>query len=160
VSAHGEFRQALIEGNDDTLHRIWCEVFPGMPRPTKRDEIVATMHVARTAAECVPEIGRFYSHRWLEERGLPSHLPVHLRPKCDQHYANVVEAVGFSYNTDREWLKPAKTLIMTAVSNVIEDCAANGELKNTDLVRDRMMAAKDDEFRRLFGAFTPLEVER
>jgi hypothetical protein len=158
--AQAQFRQALIDGNDDELHRLWTAIFPGLPRPSKRDDIVTTMHIARTAADCVPDRGRFYSHRWLEERGLPSRLPMNLRPKCDQYYAGVTPAVGFAYGTDKEWLKPAKPLIERAVHTVIEDCAANGDLDKPDMVRDLMMDAKNDEFRRLFGAITSAEVER
>lgn len=158
-----QFRQALIDAHDDELERIWQHVFPDMPKPTCKEDTLRTMHAARTAARFVPRRGRFYSHRWLQDRGCEhlSQLPMNLRPKCDQYYAGVKSAVGFAYSIEKDWMKPAKPFIEKVVHAVIMDCHANGDVENRpELVRDLMLDAKNAEFKKLFGVMTSAEIDR
>lgn len=159
MSAHSEFQRALAEGDVRLLRRIWRTVFPHLPEPKDAAEAEATMHVARTAAESVPLKARAYSHRWCEERGLPSQLPDKLKPSAERMYPKIVEAVGIACKTSKDWLKPAMPIIEKAMTDVVEDAFASGE-RDPGLIRDRIQFARTDTMKRLFGAPTAKEIER
>lgn len=145
------FRTALEDGDVAALRGLWATVSPHLPQPANDAEAEIAMHVARTQAESVTIRKRAYSHRWLEERTLPSSLPDRLKPDVDRLYPRVVEAVGISVNFRSPALKPAGALVQRAMSDVVEDMFANGD-REPGLVKRRMFEAKDDEMRRLFGS--------
>lgn len=159
MAAREDFRQALMDGDVRLLRRIWASVFPGHPQPESAAEAETTLHIARTAAESIPLKLRAYSHRWLLERNLPSQLPDELKPKAEQLCPRVAEAVGIAMSTGKDWLKPALPLVRRAMEQTVEDMFANGD-RDPGLVKSRMLAARDDEMKRLFGAPTAREIER
>lgn len=108
------------------------------------------MHIARTQAETVSFKARAWSHRWLTERGLPSHLPDRLKPSAERLYPRVVEGVGISVNTRNPFLKPAMIEVRQSMEAVVADCYANGDTAPA-IVRPRMMEARERTMRQLFG---------
>lgn len=144
------FRAALETGDIAALRGLWSAVAPHLPQPANDGEAEIAMHVARTQAESVSIRKRAYSHRWLEERSLPSSLPDHLKPQVDRLYPKVVGAVGISVNFRSEFMKPAKALVERAMGDAVEDAFAEGR---TDLVfvSAQMARAKAREMKALFG---------
>jgi hypothetical protein len=159
MTARSEFRQALRDADPAALRRIWTAVFPDMPQPNDDAEAAVTMHMTRTSAAWLPERARFYSHQWLVERGLPSMLPEKLKAKAERYYANVQPGVGIALRSDKEWLKPALPSLVGAMQRAVID---RQELITADpeRLKDEILIAKNDEFRRLFGAATAREMER
>jgi hypothetical protein len=147
--AQAEFQRALEEGDLESLRRIWAGLNPGMP-VLSRSDAEASMHMARTQAESVSPRGRCYSHRWLEERNLPSQLPDHLKPEADRWYPRVEETVGISLNFKSEWMRPAADMVRGAMEYSVLDSFADGT-RDPSVVKTRMMDAKDREMRSLFG---------
>lgn len=159
MGARSEFRQALRDGDPVALQRIWAAVFPNLPQPKDQAEATVSMHIARTSAGWLSHRARFYSHRWLTERSLPSMLPEDLKPKAERYYANVVSSVGIAAATGKDWLKPALPLIRDAMSKAVLD-RQEMIISDPERLRDEIQFARKKEFRRLFGAETATEVER
>lgn len=158
MSARSEFRAALRDRDIPLLIKASAVLFPDAPVPTEAEALVQ-MHVARTMQGWMTIEERSYSHFWLLEQGLPSMLPPELLPKADRYRPEAKSAVGIVYATGKEWLKPAAPIIGMAMAKAVSD---NAELIETDpeLLRDKIAFAKSDEFQRLFGVLTALEVER
>ena len=146
---NNEFLAALIAGDVAAVRRIEAQVMPHLP-PVSRSESEVSMHMVRTANERVPLKQRAYSYRWLQERGLPEQLPDRLKPAAERLYPRVAEAVGIAMSTSKKWLQPALNQVRGVMEAVVEDCFANGD-RDPELMRDRMMLARDDEMRRLFA---------
>ena len=121
----------------------------GMPQPTP-EQAEISMHAARTQAESVSVAKRCYSHRWLEERRLPSQLPDHLKPEADRLYPRIADSVGISVNFGSEWMRPAAELVQGAMEYSVLDSFADGT-KDPVIVKGRMMEAKQKEMKSLFG---------
>jgi len=83
--------QILIDGDIAMFRKI-------SPEPMDMHSAEISMHIARTAAESVPENLRVYSHRWLTERDIPSLLPEHMLPLMERYHSVIVDAVGISIN--------------------------------------------------------------
>lgn len=144
------FRQLLEAGDAPGLRRAWSDLFPDMPQPETDEKAEIVMHMARTGAVSVRFRCRAYSHRWLEERGLPSQLPDDLKPRAERMYPVVAEGVGISVSTRTEWLRPALGEVRDAISDAVEECYASGDTA-VPHVRERMAEARDRTLRRLFG---------
>jgi len=110
------------------------------------------MHMARTSSGTVPVGLRVYSHRWLMERGLPSHLPDDLKPKGDRIYPVKVGAVGIAVGSK---YPPVATAVRGAMEYAVYDCYANGD-EAPEIVKPRMLEAKTRELRGL-GLLKPGE---
>src|ERR1044072_6980895 len=91
-------RRCLEECDVAGIRALWAQIPPGMPQPHTDAEALATIHRARTEANSIALRLRAYSHRWLEDRGLPSGLPDELRPRAERMYPRVVDGVGISVN--------------------------------------------------------------
>lgn len=150
MDAPTAFRAALEAGDIAAVRALWSAVSPHLPQPANDAEAEVSLHLARTAADSVSLDRRAWSHRWLTERGYPSQLPDRLRPSAERLYPRVVEAVGISVNLKSPVLQPAAPIITRRMSDVVEDMFANGD-REPVLVKRRMLAAKADEMRRLFG---------
>lgn len=142
-----QFRQALEDGDIPLLRRIWAEASPHLPQPGTDEDAEAVMHQARTQAESVSFSRRAYSHHWLRERGMFSSLPHELRPKAEQLYSNIVEAVGVAVRSEIPGLAPA---LEKAMSDAVAECYADGK---TDpiFVRGRIALAKETYLNSVFG---------
>lgn len=149
VRAAGAFRRALVEGDVEQMMAAWREVYGHLPQPANEAEGLVIMHRARAEAECVPLAKRIYSHHWLTERGYPSGLPDHLKPKAERIYPRIVEAVGISVNFPRMF-KWAEKLVERAMCDAVEDCYADGRT-DPDYVSRAMMAARERKMAELLG---------
>lgn len=150
MSVAEAFRRALEDGCAATVQKMWRHVAPHLARPLTREQAEIVMHRARTEAESLGFPLRAYSHRWLTERGLPSGLPDHLRPRAERCEPVVVDAVGIAVKPSRPDFAPAAPLIRTAMSNKVMEMYADG-VNDPLRVRPEMMAARERERRALFG---------
>lgn len=141
------FRDALESGDLPYLRRYWSEAMPGFPQPSERDAEMV-MHHARTGADSVTLKARAYSHRWLEERGFPSGLPDHLKPKAERMYPKTAGAVGISVNTSNPYLRPAVIEVRHAMENAVEDAYADGRT-DPAFVSERMQEARARAWKQL-----------
>lgn len=140
-----DFRLLLERGDPKALRAAWKRVAPHLPQPESDAQAEIAMHMARTAAESIPESKRVYSHHWLSERSLPSQLPQAMIPP------QIAEAVGISVNFRSVYLKPAADEVRGAMEGAVEDCFANGD-RDPAVVQAQMAAAKDRTMRALFGS--------
>lgn len=152
-----EGRRCLETLDVDGMRRLAAHLQPHIAQG-KDEDVLAAMHMARTQCEALHVRLRAYSHRWLEERGLPSQLPDQLKPQVDRLYPRVVSAVGISINLGGTF-KPAGELIQQAMSDEVEDCYADGR-KDPAYVKPRMDEAGQRERRKLFGYLTKLHPVR
>lgn len=147
---HEDFRAALEAGDVRLCRRMWSSFFPHLPQPGP-EEAEAAMHIARTQAETVSFKARAWSHRWLTERDMPSHLPDNLKPSAERMYPRIAEGVGISVNCRNPLLKPAMVEVRKAMEATVADCYANGDT-DPAIVRPRMAEARERTLRQLFGA--------
>jgi hypothetical protein len=145
------FRKVLEDCDVAGARALWAVVSPHLPQPKDDSEALATLHVARTQAESVSFDKRAYSHAWLTERGLPSHLPDELRPRAERIYPVIVDAVGISVGFTNPYLQPAAEIIKDVMSASVSESYADGR-KDPGFVKGRMMEARDLEMQKLFGA--------
>lgn len=129
------------------MQRLWREVAPLMPQHDDADTEIK-MHMTRTMLEQVKFRHRAYSHCWLTERGLPSQLPDELRPKAERFYPVVKPAVGIMVSSKYPLLKRE---ITRAMSDAVLEAEADGRLNDDDFVRGRMLEARANIKRKLFG---------
>jgi hypothetical protein len=154
MGAREEFRAALVDGDVRKVRRIARHLEPHLPEPS-RDEAEQMMHRARTEAESIPLKQRAWSHRWLCERGLPSGLPMNLRPKAEQMFPRVQLGVGLAVKASKPELRGAAILIRGAMEDVVRDADASGRLGDAAFVKARIEEARTKEQRALFGRFEP-----
>ena len=131
--------------------RIWEHLAPHLPPIENDNAVLSALHAARTHAQSVDEPLRLYSHRWLEDRGLPSGLPDHLKPKADRLYPRVVSAVGIAVRASSPELAPAGIEIRTAMEHAVLEADADGRLNDDDFVKARMADARFKARKKLFG---------
>jgi hypothetical protein len=138
-----EFRRCLLELDVIGACDLWFAVSPHLPQPKNNEEALITLHHARTQASSIPARLRCYSHAWLLERGLPSGLPDHLKPKADRMYPREVKAVGVAVGTLSqlpEFIERARA-IQKAMSDAVAEAYADG-VTDPDIVKARMGAAR------------------
>lgn len=159
TQAQQQFRQALRDRDVPLLMLASKVLFPADQQPADEQEATAQMHVARTMQGWMTLEERAYSHFWLLDRGIPTMLPPALRPKAERYKPDIKASVGIAWGTGKEWLKPAGPLLIGAMISTVQE---NQELIEGDpeLLRDKIIFAKNDEFKRLFGAVNAREVER
>jgi hypothetical protein len=151
-----EFLRLLEDGDVEGLCRYSAAHLPAARQPASREDAEIAMHGARTAAEQVSLRKRAWSHRWLCERGLPSKLPEHLRPKAEQMFLPVQIGVGISVGRARFYpqaaeLRPAFNEIQTAMEHAVLDAQAEGKLADAPFVKSRIMEARARTRKMLFG---------
>lgn len=144
------FRQLLEAGDVDGLRKAWLELSPNMPQPETREKAEIVMHMTRTSTQSLPLRPRAYSHRWLQERMLPSQLPDELKPSAERLYPVIAEGVGIALGFRSKWMRPAIGEVRGAMEYAVEDAYADGR-REPAFVKSRMMAAKDKAMRVLFG---------
>ncbi len=149
------FRALLEAGDVERLRTHWRHAAPHLPQPDTYDKAEIIMHMTRTSSVSVGPRYRFYSHRWLTERDLPSQLPDNLKPSAERMYPVSVEGVGISLNTRNEILKPVVGEVRHAMEQAVEEAYAD---KKTDPVflTQRMNEAKRCAYKSLMG----VEIDR
>jgi len=141
-------RRCLVDLDVPGLLRLWPHVFPHLPPPRDDKQALATLHFSRTQTNNIRTRERAYSHRWLEDHGLPSGLPDYLKPIAERLYPKIVEGVGISYNVRSPILKPIAPIVREAMSNAVLECYADDR---KDKIRERVFEAKDKAIRQLLG---------
>lgn len=136
-----EFRRCLIELDVVGICELWFHVSPGLPQPKNNDEALVTLHHARTQAQSISDNLRCCSHAWLLERGLPSGLPDHMKPKADRLYPRRVEAVGVAVMAMSADGVTRARAIEKAMSDAVAECYADGE-RDSEIIRARMLEAR------------------
>lgn len=136
-----EFHRCLVELDVKATIALWPVVNPGARAPRDADEALTVLHYARTQAESVAFTMRAYSHAWLSERGLPSGLPDHLKPRAERIYPRVAEAVGVSVKALSAAGAPLAKAIERAMSNAVEEAYADGR-RDPAFVKARMEEAR------------------
>lgn len=150
MGAQSEFRTLLANGDVAALRAAWHRLAPHLPQPQNDEQAEIVMHHARTLTDSLSLRARAYSHRWLDERGLPSGLPDFLKAKAERMYPRIVEGVGISVNSSSALLRPATVEIRRAMEDAVSDAYANGD-RDPELVRGRMVEARQRVYKALFG---------
>lgn len=147
------FIRALQEGDARTLWGISAEVFPHLPGLNTLEQATQVMHRARTEVPFVSDKGRCYSHRWLEDRGLPSALPERLKAKADQFYPKPTPAVGLSVNLSKTIGRMFPGLaqeIEDSMNGAVLDLHADGaDLNDRPLVHGLMFERRERRLKQL-----------
>lgn len=144
-------RECLFSLDLERAKRIWNNFLPDKPPITSDAEMLATLHLARTMARSIPDKLRFYSHRWLTERGLPSLLPDELRPDAEQMYPVLRRSVGISLNSQSSMIAPAIPIIRGAMEGAVLEAYDDGRGDDIPFVKERMAEAKSGAIKKLFG---------
>lgn len=144
--ASDEVRRCLIELDIEGMVRAWGRIWPGMPVPTTRGEVLVALHLARTVSITVPLRLRAYSHRWLIDQNYPSQLPDHLKPRAEKLYPKAEAAVGISVSSKYPAVKYA---VQTAMEQAVLEAYADGHSDEPEKVRQRMLEARRKEQRGL-----------
>jgi hypothetical protein len=134
-------RRCLFDLDVPGIRALWAKVSPHLPQPRSDADALAALHAARTASESVPMTMRAYSHRWLEERALPSQLPNSLKPSAEQICPRVVTSVGISVGSP---IPVVRDGIRGAMEYAVNDCYANGDTA-PEIVKPQMMEARRRE---------------
>jgi hypothetical protein len=139
----------LMEADFRALRRHWADLFPHAAEhgPKSDKDAEFSLHYARTITKNVPLGMRQYSHRFLEERGLPSGLPDELKPTAERIEPRVVAAVGITVGT-----KPYSPLIRRSMENAVLEAEADGRLEDDEFVRGRIQEARSKTIKELFGS--------
>lgn len=139
-----QFRQCLERCDVQGVKAIWARLFPHLPLPATDELVLVAIHRARTQAQSVKFELRAYSHRWLEERGLPSGLPDELKPKAERIYPVVIGAVGVSVKSQfPEVANGVRTAMEHAVMDACDGRSEKLVTLDQGVVRSRMFEARD-----------------
>lgn len=146
------FRTALEDLDVALMRKLWAHVQPNMPQPKTDAGTLVALHHARTQARSVEFDKRAYSHAWLVERGYPSGLPEHLKPRAHRTYPVVAKAVGISVSSRSPLMKPLVGEVRAAMERSVLESFADGRQDDTDFVKSRMMEARDRTIQSLVGS--------
>lgn len=141
-----DFRRCLVDCDIAGIRKLWADVAPNLPQPADDLEALAVIHLARTEARSIDLRLRAYSHRWLLDLGYPSSLPDSLRPKAERMYPVVVGGVGIAALAP----KPHTPIVQGVMRDAVMEAYADDETDPV-FVRERMMAARAKELKKLFG---------
>lgn len=153
MTLQDEFRDALATLDVAKAQEIWSQVNPGFPVGTE-DEILVSLHMARTSAEFLALRARAYSHAWLLERGYRSLLPDGLRPKAQRIYPVIAMGVGIAvkgFINGGPVQRAALVEIRTSMEDAVLEAEADGKLADAGHVKKRMQAARRKTIDKLFG---------
>lgn len=130
-------RKALLDWDVPTYRKAARAAMPHVD-PTPDHQIEMEMHIARTAAQSIPQDKRLYSHSWLRERNIPSMLPDRLLPLADRLYPTVVEGVfslvGSGYGA------VVAHPIAAAMGNKVEEMYADGDTAPALVLQEKQRA--------------------
>jgi phage gp29-like protein len=146
-----EFRRCLIEVDVVGVRRVWAHQHPGLPQPPDDEDVLASLHIARTASQSVPFKLRAYSHAWCSERGLPSQLPDQMRPAAERIYPVITPAVGIAVKARTSSGLAAALVIRGAMENAVQEAIADNKLTDSPYVKARMLEARAKTISKLYG---------
>ena len=145
-----EFRECMIELDIYLARKLWNHTFPHLVQPTTDQQMLVMLHHARTQTQSISLRLRAYSHRWLCDNGYPSGLPDELKPKAEQIFPKVVEAVGISVNVRSPEMQPVADAMHGAMVESVMNSFEDG-VKDPKIVKDNMLLAKVKAFRKMIG---------
>lgn len=143
-----EFVTILEELDVAAARKLWAAELPYLDQPKTDDDALVQLHATRTGAFRVSLRARAFSHRWLLERGWPSLLPDHLRPRAERLYPRVAEAVGIAVGFSSPLLKPIVQPLLRVMETSVLETLGDG-VTDPVVIKERMLAAKDRELRKL-----------
>jgi hypothetical protein len=141
-----ELLRCLRECDVEGMRALWQHVSPHLPQPESDEEALISIHMARTQTDPLPLKLRAYSHAWLTERGLPSQLPDHLKPKAQRIYPVIVTAVGTAVSGARFGTPVTgahadlNEELRAVMRNTVLECYADKKTEGI-FVRDRLRKA-------------------
>lgn len=144
-----EVLRCLMDCDVAQMRKLDQHLVPHLAELTD-DEVLITIHMARTTSDLIPFKLRAWSHRWLEDNGLPSKLPDHLKPRAERVYPRVVDGVGIAVKASSDLFKPVVGLVRGAMSDAVLECYADND-KEPAYVKARMLEAKAKTIRKLLG---------
>jgi hypothetical protein len=147
----GEMQYCMVKLDVERAKEIWRKVSPHLPPITSDEEMLTTLHLARTQSEAVNTRMRFYSHCWLRERGYPSALPDSMRQSADRMYPRTERSVGISLNSRSDLTRPILPLVRNAMEDAVLDIYADRKQDDIDLIKRQMMEARRTTVRKLLG---------
>ncbi len=131
---------------------IMATDFPGAPLPKTPEQAEIILHRIRAETESVSLAQRLRSHAWLTERGFPSGLPDHLRPKPEQIHPRVVKAVGIAVRMPAAF-REVGVAVERAMADAVGVLAADGaDLEDRALVHGYMFEARERTLKQLIGS--------
>ena len=139
MSSAAEFRNILVSLDIDGAVSFWGQLFPGYPVPATREEVLVSMHMARTSASSINFQERAYSHCWLIDHNFPSLLPDPLKPRAERLYPKQVGGVGISVNSKYPVVQHA---IQGAMQTAVLEAYGDGYENNPNKVKQRMQEAR------------------
>jgi hypothetical protein len=151
MNLHAVMRRALEEHDLVTCVRLWEQVAPHLPQPETEADARVIMHYACTAAANVALRSRAYSHRWLIDNGYPSGLPDELKPRAEQMFPKVVDAIGIACGAASEVMRPLVPIVRGAMENVVLEHYADG-VKDPKIIKPRMLEARRRTIKKLIGS--------
>jgi hypothetical protein len=149
----GEMQHLMVSLDVKRAREIWRKVAPHLHQPKSDEEMLTTLHLARTQSEVLNVKLRYYSHSWLNERGLPSLLPDPMRPAADRMYPRKVQSVGISVNSRSSLFRPIVGHIRGAMEDAVKEVYADGHASDIPLIKSRMTEARQGIVRKLLGVF-------
>ena len=145
--ARKAWRQVMIELDVAGARRLWSTCFAHLPPAESDHEMLVTLHLLRTKDELMIPRLRFYSHRWLEDHGYPSHLPNRLKPAAVRMYPDVRKSVGIAV-AGKEGAE-ASGMIRKAMEVAVLEVEADGNIDKREIVLPHIMRARFLERRAL-----------
>jgi hypothetical protein len=145
-----ELRLVLERLDVEAMRRADLALNPHLPYQTD-EQVLTSMHMARTASDAVSFMCRAYSHAWLFERGLPSQLPDELRPRAQRIYPVVAKAVGIACKSTSPHMKEALGEIRGAMEAAVLEAVEDRKLDDSEHVKARMQEARRRTIDKLFG---------
>lgn len=147
MNRHANELCRLLEACDVAgIMRLHAHVFPHLPQPAGEHEALVSIHYARTQMPTMALRLRAYSHRWLLDNGYPSGLPDELKPSAERMYPVAARVVGISVNSKYPVVERA---IQGAMESAVFETYADGHEHQPEIVRARMMEARERERRGL-----------
>jgi len=146
-----EMQRCMADLDVQRAKAVWARVFRHLPPITSDEEMLTTLHVARTQNPQIKERLRFYSHCWLVERGLPSMLPDALRPAAERMYPRKVSSVGISINARSDLTRLIVPYVRGAMEDAVNEIYADGKGDDIDLLKRRMLEARRSTVHKLLG---------
>jgi hypothetical protein len=151
VNIAGEMQALMVTLDVKRAREVWKLVAPHLRQPESDEEMLTTLHLARTESPIVNTKLRYYSHCWLVERNLPSLLPDQMRPAAEREYPRKVQGVGISVNARSDLFRPVTGLVRESMEEAVLEVYADGGADNVDLIKRRMNEARRNTVRKLLG---------
>lgn len=149
MSAHDEFRRAMIDLDVAALRLVWRKVYPDQVQPKDDAEALAWAHIVRLQAETMPTAARLYSYSWLQEHGYPTDIPVSLSKHRDYVPKIVMGSVGISVGFPGTGMTPENSAVRSVMEYAVLETYADGHKDQPHIVKARMMEARAREKRGL-----------